>query len=337
MKHFYLMLLLLLLPMSGVQAQDEITAKPIFSFLNATQESSSNPRIIFGETEWQMDSQSFDIRSTMPNGRMIFHYDIPTNGIQMNDVTYPCVYTFTSEQSKLFGEGCSRTISPNGRYVLYATGEYSCSDGCVYKLAIADLKTETHAVIQAWFAENYYVRWSENSSAFLILDIGDLGGLGGISHVSVPQLLPATTEVPSTMLANYSPPDPGYIDISPDGQQVLIRGVLNSGIGLTLWNTSLPSSHQQFAAWFDGITLIKDQVIGGATFLPDDPEHILVVTPKGIIKYDLKTHSSTVINTQINSVFPNWVYFSSDVRYALVYTLFPDDLNKQQITLFQLN
>jgi len=269
------------------------------------------------------------------------HYSLANNEFQSSDVRYPCAYEFSDSQIKTFGAAnCSRTISPNGRYIIFPTDKVKCGESCLTKFEIGDLQTGTHAELQGWFSDGYYIRWSEDSSAFLLLDFGigeAAGGLGAIWYMAVPQTLPVKTEVSKTLLANFGLGDPGYVDISPDGEQVLVRGTLNSNLGITLWNTSLPYSRQQFAACFDGRKLLSDQLVGGATFLPDDPQHILVVTDKGIIKYDLNADTSSIINTQIKSILPNWVYFSSDVRYALVYTVFPDDLNKQKLTLFQLN
>jgi hypothetical protein len=335
LKHIYLMLLLLLLPINAVHGQDEISAKSIFSFENNPQ--SFDNRIDFSETFWQPDSQSFSFRDVVAYSSLIYHYDVPTNRILTDGARYSCTATFTDEQAKNFDASyCPISTSPNMRYVIYATNEFKCRDGCAFKYAIGDPKTGKYIKIQAWIGENYYVRWSENSSAFLIMSIDD-SSLAGIWYVSVPQILSSTTDVPGTLLSNFPLGDIGYVDISPDGQQVLVRGNINTYLGLTLWSPSNHSTNQQFSAWSDGRWLLKDQNIGGATFLPDDPQRILVVTDKGILNYNLKTDTSTIINTQIKGAAPDWVYFSPDVRYALSYTVPNDGTPYQKIMLYQLN
>jgi hypothetical protein len=339
MKPIYVLLFLLLSPMGISHAQD-MTLTSIFTFENNPQ--TFHNRLDFTNATWGADSQSFNFRYTADFGTLRYYYDIPTNQLHISDAGYPCAYTFTDEQTRTFGAVayCSQTISPNGRYVIYPTAQTHCGESCLSKHALGDLKTGKHTNIEAWFSDEYTIIWSENSSAFLISDDGigaDAGGLGGIWYVSIPDPFVQSPEVPSTMLANFPLGEQGYVDISPDGEQVLVRGGLNSNRGLSLWNTSMPSSNQQFAAWSDGRWLLKDQNIGGATFLPDDPQHILVVTNNGIVKYDLKTDSSTTVNTDIKNVFPNWVYFSPDVQYALAYTIPDDGSPQQKITLFQLN
>lgn len=317
-------------------AQDNNTTEPIFTFESVMQLPDSH--IDFADTEWQSNSQTFDFSYVSAGKSLIFHYDISNNKLSTTGDDDPCAFQFSEEQIVTFGAAdCKRSLSPNNRYVVYQIEDMACREDCSNTLAVGDLETGAHTIIRKNPDAGFIVRWSESSNAFLILDNGQNSNLGKIWHIALPQNIAAAAEITATLLASFPVGEIGFVDISPDGQQVLIHGIGYFGIGLTVWNTSLPSDAQEFAAWTQGHSFLAHHRIGGASFIPNERTHILVVTDEGIIKYNLDTDTFTVINSQINRITSDWVYFSSDTHYVLVYYLIPDEIARQKLTLFQLN
>lgn len=315
--------------------QAEVPSQPdaLFTFTSQT----NTARIDFPVTQWQADSQSFHFLYTSQTFFSTFRYSLPTNQLQMVEVIGECGFLFSDDQIEEFAAAnCPISRSPNGRYVVYPLQELVCGEACSHLLALGDLQTGEYTSIRKAPDSRNFVRWSRDSSAFLIIDYGQVGGLGGIYHVRIPTDGFPQNEILPTLLENFGIGDVAFVDMSPDGQQVLIRGDGSTNYGLTLWDARLPSTHQQFAAWADGEVIFDGVMVAGASFIPDHPHHLLVVVEQGIVLYDLETAELELVDDSVNAHWVDWTYFSPDARYALAYDNWHGGVESDQLSLFRV-
>ncbi|MEO8613256.1 MAG: hypothetical protein ABI690_35525 [Chloroflexota bacterium] len=333
MKYIWIVLTVILLAVSVGHAQDEQVAPEgaIFTFTNATYPN----QIVFSEAEWQADSRSF--RFYMQE-RGLFQYLVASNELRITDPIGGCVFSLSDIQMEAYSAiGCPTSISPNKKFIVYPTTSQTCGEGCSQVLAVGDLESGQFVPIRKGEDAGYFVRWSEDSSAFLLFDYPATGSTGGIWYESVPEsLFPLGAFLP-VLVANFGLGDIGYVDLSPDGRQVLIRGNGTTKNGFTLWNEQLPASDQQFRGWADGQHYLENELIAGASFIPNDPQHLLVIVSEGLVRFDLETGEMEVINPAINTQWVDWAYFSPDLDYVLVYDRFPGAEGGQQISLFPID
>ena len=214
------------------------------------------------------------------------------------------------------------SLSPDGRSVIYTIHDDYCGEapGCAPLLGIADLRTGVHTPIPKGSDVGYTVRWSADSSAFLIIDIGEYGGLGGVSYGTVSQNNGDPAGLQLKLLNNYDAGSIGFVDISRDGERVLLREMADGyNTGLILWDARSPASQVQFAARTEGQVILPDEVITGASFIPGDDRHLLIVLERGIVRYDLISGEIDLIDPSINAHWVDWAYFSPDTHYVMTY------------------
>lgn len=325
---------MVLLPLRIGAAQTDDGA--IFTYTSAEDASFIN----FPEASWLPDSQSFTF-GIFSGGDYrrpwLFQYFLVTNELRTIDFP-PLQLTLSLPQQEMFGAVNWPSVAPDGNMIIYPTSDQVRGEvGYSNVLALGDLKTGQHTSIHKPVDTHNYVRWSADSSTFLIMDFGQYGGVGGIWYGEVPPEIDASTPIELTLLANYGTGDIGFVDISPDGQRVLVRDQGEGGErGLRIWDSNAPASPDQFAAFADGKLILRSNIVVGASFIPDDEQHLLVVANEGIMRYDLEIDTFDVINPLINAQTSSWTYFSPDVQYALVYSRSLDDVAGQQIKLVQL-
>lgn len=326
----------MLLAFSVSHAQEESVTSPnsLFTFT----EQADSAHIDFSITEWQTDSQSFRFSYHQELSKSIFQFFLATNEFRIIERPGLCAFVFSEMQAREFAAvNCPISISPNKRYVVYPIEEQICGESCSHLLALGDLETDAYATIRKGADSGNYVRWSEDSSAFLIMDYGQVGGIGGIWYGTVPMNVSQPTDLQPTLLANFGIGDIGFVDISPDGQQVLIRGDGKTLKGLTLWDKRFASSNQQFAGYADGVFMLENQLIAGASFVPGDNQYLLVVVDQGIVLYDLYAKKEAdLINTDVNAQWAYWIYFSPDISYALAYGNWDGGNERNQLVLFRI-
>ena len=325
MKRICLIVIGLLLTLHFAQAQDE--SQPPDGALFTYMSENHDFEIFFPRTEWLPDSQSFVLQTvTRDYGFSVtplLQYFIPTNTLR--------------SLARI-----SNSISPNGHYSIYGRSEQVCGEGaCSAVTALIDLETGVQVNLLKPAAIRSFIRWSADSSALLFMDDGPYGGLGGIFYVSVAQAFAAEGDFQAQMLMNYSIDLPSFVDISRDGRRVLVQAFLDfpRSQGLYLWDAPVPptrSSDTQFLAPVDGQLILRDEIVAGASFIPGDDQHLLVVLNRGIAKYDVETHEITVIDPHINTKWVTWAYFSPDVRYVLTYQKLIEnrDWQRSQIALY---
>ncbi len=336
MKTFAVFMLFALVFVAVVNAQDDDQPAEgaLFTFVN---ELGPVAGFFFMQSGWLPGGETFSFRySIYYVASFVYHYTISTGELQ---IQYGCIYRFSEDNSGLpYNLHCLPNVSPDGRYQVTGTGEVICGEVCRPLLVLSDLKNERSAIISNLTDTGYIVQWSEDSSAFLIFNNGSAGGLGLTAYVKVPSDQQWPAEIAPVLLANYSIDLANYMDISDDGQRVLVRGVWDSGYasGLTLWSPDLPVSDEHFRGWAEGEPHLEDNVVAGGSFIPDDDNRILVVLEEGIAAYDLMTHEIEVIDGNINANWVMWSYFSPDLTHIAVYYRDPEN-TEEMISIYPVN
>jgi hypothetical protein len=320
MKRVWLILCFVLWIGFPVRAQEDMPASGALFTLTSE---GSGFLIEFPMTEWHPDSQSFlfQWRERDSNYRpTLFQYFLPSNELR-GLMELPTQLEISGQQAVAW-DAASQIVftSPNGRYAIYTTSEQLCSEICTHYLGLADLETDAHFTLRMPFYRPQVIRWSADSSAVLMVDEGAYGGVGGVWYARVPDDFAQTAVVEAHLLTYSSTGDIGFVDISPDGGRVLVRGVEGGRLeGLFVWDASAPDTGEQFAALSDGRFILKGETVAGASFIPSDNQHILAVLERGIVRYDLATGDIEVLDPTINADWVTWAYFSPDARYVLTY------------------
>jgi hypothetical protein len=323
MKKYLLIFMFALLTIQIAQAQEATPSADDARFTFTTE---GPDQLFYQDTGWMPDSQSFFFHflPLEPPPLPMLQYFVQHNELR-NILVLPTETVLPGEQATAFSSDFTlASRSPNGRYVVYRTNQQLCGveGDCSLLLGLGDLVTGRHITLRKGIDQGHFVRWSADSSAFLIVDYGLYGGLGGILYVNVASALAATADYTARMLMNFGLGEPSFVDISRDGRRVLVRDQgngLGTGRGLFLWDSRTPDTGDQFAAFADGRDVLKDDIVTAASFIPGDDQHLLVVVREGLARYDLKTGQLEVLNPAINSQWVVWAYFSPDVRYVLTY------------------
>lgn len=322
---------LLMMSFQAGYAQDEpVFEDTIFTFSISGDDFPT--RMAFSQAAWSGDGRWFWFthyasgfgREGAIGDPVTFGYQVAQNLLQDFPLE-PVQSVFSAEQMTLFDAALSTTwLSPNGRYVVYSTSRQVCGTeiGCGNGIGLADVLTGTSIFIDKPVDAGHYVRWSEDESAFLVIDAGFYGGVGGVWYVQVPSSFQDEDMLPADLLANYPLGSPAFVDISTNGEQVFVRGIEDGVLrGLYRWSVQMPNSPSQFSAFSNGQHLFENEVISGASFIPNDEQHILAITEQGIIRCNVETDEREVINASVHAGNVYWGFFSPDVRYVAVYTI----------------
>src|SRR5262249_30992633 len=111
--------------------------------------------------------------------------------------------------------------------------------------------------------------------------------------------------------------DADVFNISPDARSLLLPYEPNYQHGLTLWNASTLRIYDDNSIEH-GQTIAEDGV-AGAAFIPGDTSHILILNAEGIVKYDLYTRASEIVNAALNSSQVRRAVFSPDAQNVAIY------------------
>jgi hypothetical protein len=320
MKRVWLILCILLWIGLPVQAQEDVPAQAEFTF------SAQGAYMLAPfDFQWMPEGGSFFFHLLSVEGPVLpfFRYFVGSHQLQ-STFGAPTQIVLNYEQQTAFSAySMTAFLSPNGRYTIYTIQNTHCGEAtdCSPLLGLADLETNTYTGMPKGSDTSYTVRWSADSSAFLVIDVGAYGGLGGIWYGAVDEVQHDPPGTWLKLLANYDAGSIAFVDISRDGQRVLIREMWEGfRTGLILWDARTPASPVQFIAFADGLRILGDEVVAGAGFIPGDEQHILAVLERGIVRYDLATGEIEVIDPEINVDWVDWAYFSPDARYVATYS-----------------
>lgn len=274
------------------------------------------------------DGNSFGVNPEIP--QQWIGYDTVTDQLQRFD-PWPLQPTLTAIQMTDFEVATANGIvsfvfpSPNGRYIVYAAQKPpQALDG---PLGIADLQTGEHIVIDSVYISRidayetswrgyYRVRWSADSSAFIIETNRPVvdstlyyvsNFSTDVSNTSVEDLTHGGTMVSGELVNPYL----GY-DISHDGDEVLFKlGVPFAGYSqrLVIWNHLNGTSRV-----IQGVGLILE-----AKWDEQHPDAVVFIDERGLVRYDLNSDMSEILNPDLSSTIINLAWISPDTQQIAIF------------------
>jgi hypothetical protein len=274
-------------------------------------------RIAINTTLWSPDSQSLRFEG-VDNGVVSYgQYYLKTPNLWLSERNPLTIVLTGQQQHQLKAQSDIGYVSPNGEYIIYAHQEEICGEsGCEPQWALGDLQTGQHALLTMGMSTRRRIVWSDDSSAALILIDGHYGGLGGAYYVS--DFGDDVGQVQTIQLMNFFIGTHTYVDISADGERVLLREQFDGlETGLYVWDSTGPLEPRQFVAG-DSPIVFEDEVVTGAAFLADNESIIIAVTDDGIVRLNLATDEQDLTNAVINAEWVEWAYFSPDARFIAV-------------------
>jgi hypothetical protein len=248
-----------------------------------------------------------------------FVYDVQS-GLRVPVERSPFTVRLTSAQQEHFrAAGEEGYFDPGSSNFVYLStfDTYLHFEGLGYWKLYAAGSLTNKAFIPLPIANTFMlsgVMWSEDGSTLVIGADHYHGGLKSLIHVRQEKYCNGTfcdVEISPMIPVDGSET---LFDLSADGTRALIpQGGVNPN--LLLWDVQYefdPSSRD-----YSSLIVWRGETIGAA-FIPDDNDHILIVTEQGIVRYSLSTGESEVINAEINSTWASWAVFSPDNRWAAV-------------------
>lgn len=274
-------------------------------------------QILWNQTQWSPDSTTLFFTG-IDNGLHYLQFQIGDSDAAELEQP-PLTINLTPQQQVQFRAASPQAfVSFDQDYIIYES-QYQIQGSEGWKenvLALGNLSTGEYAFIEKGGASSYSIIWNETSSAVLIVDVGHYGGLGGVWYIA--NFRKSVSDLSTTLLINYVAGSHGYVDISADGQYVLTPEHWDDmETGLRLWDATVEIPPQQFAAASSPI-LLADQVTHGATFVPDREDELLIVIQEGIIRFNVKTLDTELVNADINASWVDWAYFSPDNQYVAI-------------------
>lgn len=175
------------------------------------------------------------------------------------------------------------------------------SDFVQYLYAVGNLEDGHFLPTRITVQPSFQIRWSDDSSAFVIETRAPYGGVRPIFYVVYDySLIRQFTETYVAQLGTFE----SIFDISPDGRRILFPNYH----GLMLWD---PMSHgEPLDSGVPDAQIIDAGNVIGAAFVPEDENLLLFVNEQGVIEYNLATHEYTVLDSNINSNWASWAMFS---------------------------
>lgn len=274
-------------------------------------------RVSDNETTWSPDGQSL-VFTGIDNGLTYYRYSLEDDTL----VTFnhsPLVRLLSSDQQReLRAASDVAHVSHDGRYALYTHRDELCGSevGCKKRLAMADLQTNEHILIDEGLASRRWFIWSDNSQSAIIISEGYYGGVSGLSHFI--NFVPDLDQLETTSLMNFHAGTQIYVDVAASGERILLREQFEGfETGLYVWDTTVPHEPQQFAA-SDSPLIFADEIVTGAAFMPDNEDMIIAVTDEGIVSFSISDGDLEVLNSSIHSGWVAWSYFSPDAEYIAI-------------------
>jgi WD40 repeat protein len=330
MKLLSVILVVILIPLGFVQGQmPDSHGTPIWG--NDLTQETILPRSVF----WAIDGQTlyFSVLITDQADKQ-YHVDTETlenrNGI-------PQTIRLSPDQERHFHAQVSLGyIAPDQDAFIYigTSQSYSPAEGgyTPFLYSIGNIKEQTFFPTRIPVFEGATFRWSDESSAFVMQYGTPYGGQEGFYYIkstgsACPQHFCTFAEV-HWMVLNTG--DTIY-DLSPNGERILYKDY--QGV-FRLWDVKRDAGFGEITS--PGDALPVENVVGAA-FLPDMRNIILVVNSQGIVRYDLDTKESVVVDTSISSMWAKWVMFSPDNQHAAVLAGDSDSFGWKQLFVLSVS
>lgn len=313
MKRFSLILIAILIPLGftyGQSPDDKLT--PVWGY-DPTQEFVM-PSTLF----WSPDSSVlyFDVLDT---DQHLKRYDVATGTLEDTSGAPQTIELSPEQQNHFHAQNSVGYIAPDQDTFAYISTyqTYSTAEGgyTPYLYAVGSLKDQTFEPTRVPVIGGGHIRWSDDSSAFVLEYGTPYGGQVGVFYVkgTGAECQWHFCTLAETLLTSLDLGETIY-DLSPSGERILYPDF--SGV-FRLWDVTKDAGFGEVKN--QRTTLPIENITGGA-FLPDTPDVILIVNTDGIMQYDLDTQDLTLINPHITSKWAKWVLFSPDNRYVAVFT-----------------
>jgi hypothetical protein len=254
------------------------------------------------------------------NAWVTYQYDLQTKQVSSKPV-FPWLVDLTPEQQKHYHAAYPNAfISPDRQTIVYIS-QFDSYNGRIHNPLFAIGEYQEHFDRRAWYsplhtgalASGDFLRWSDNSEAFVVEYESPYGAGSSFSHIKLLDSNHPLGETHETWVGWIGGfPSTSIFDISPDGNLVLY---LSYGDKLLLWDARIPILNDDVDTQ-RAAKAIADAKTIGAAFIPDDENHILLVDEQGISRYNINTHTREIINANINSSWAYWASFSPDNRYV---------------------
>ncbi|MEO8608638.1 MAG: hypothetical protein ABI690_12185 [Chloroflexota bacterium] len=263
---------------------------------------------------WWDDELYFEDVSFTPS--ILYRYSITTGRLSQVQ-HYPLERTFNSKEQKNYQAFDNQAfLSPDGEKIVYVSTLQTILGGEAgsprfYAIGYApDLEYPYTGFFPLRIFEYLrpkLLRWSDDSSAFVMETPSVYGGLTILFHVKIHGVF---TSIRETYVGQMDTAE-NIFDISSDGNQLLIP---QPGGQLLIWDDRLPLKDDSRDA-MEAAHLVPAGKVSAAAFIPEDQEHILVVNEQGIVRFNLETQESNLISGDVNSTWVEKGLFSPDNHY----------------------
>jgi hypothetical protein len=250
-------------------------------------------RVLYNETSWSTDGRSL-VFTGINNGMTYYRYSLDHDALTVFNQSPRIRLLSSDQQQKLQAVSDVAHVSYDGRYAFYTHQDEICGSeaGCENRIAMADLQTNEHVLIEDGLASRRWFIWSDNSESAMIISQGHYGGVSGLSHVT--HYVPELDELETTLLMNFHAGSQIYVAISANGERILLREQFDGyDTGLYVWDATAPHKPQQFAA-SDSPLILADETVTGAAFMPDNEDEIISVTDAGIVIINISDRDEEV-------------------------------------------
>jgi WD40 repeat protein len=274
-------------------------------------------RVSYNETSWSPDGR-FLIFTGIDNGVTYYRYNLEDDTLTAFNQSPLVTLLNSDQQSELQATSDVAHISHDGRYAIYTHQDEVCGGevGCKNRMALADLQTSEHILIESGNVSQRWFIWSDNNKSAIMIGQGYYGGVSGLWHIT--DYVPDLDQLQTTLLMNFYAGTQIYVDISASGERILLREQFEGlETGLYVWDATASYEPQQFAA-SDSPLIFADEIITGAAFTADDEDEIIAVTDEGVITFNISDGDRQVLNPVIHSGWVAWSHFSPDAQYIAI-------------------
>lgn len=206
-------------------------------------------------------------------------------------------------------------VSPSERYIIYAESEsryLTIGDRLLGELIHSYIVPDPYQL-----TDNFKAFWSADESAVAFIS---LSGNNIPFTFYIDNLTPSVTQANITIAVSTTVNGQDYsllqpFDISADGSRVLmlvqeydpVEPFSDSETSIMIWNALNPNSSH---------VIPNTPTVSGASFAPGDENKILIVSPAGLIQYDISLQTEILLNSEINASWVDEAIFSPNGEWV---------------------
>jgi hypothetical protein len=222
---------------------------------------------------------------------------------------------FWAIESYAFASPVASTIVYRSRFEVNAGNNWPLRLG-----SIGNLETGAFLPMRTIIPEGSHIRWSDDGWAFVIEQGSGTGPYGfNLFHFRSKEGCFQPFCGFDEMWVGGVPGEYPLYDISPDGNRILFSQYVEQvGWRPRLWDVNHDVEYNSIIRPHHEGRILQSQNTIGAAFIRGDDEHILIVNTQGIVRYDLVTGETEIINPDINATWASWATFSPDNQWVAV-------------------